>query len=429
MSSTAQDLAITSLAEATLFSHPDDTSYVDGLDDPVRTVAELQKLGPIIRGESLQTGYMMRFGDVILPNILTSPQRLENGVFAALTWEAGRAVYMDPARFSSSALSDISGKNWGHNLSEMDPPIHTKFRMIVQKGFMPKMVASWDADIIRPILKQSFDAIKPKGHADLVRELTAFFPYKIVGAVVGFDPEDIVFVGRAFHNLYQGRLNPETAQQASIDLKSYSKKLIDARRRSPTSDLVSVMTLSEIDDEPIPDETFIGMVIHLMAGGIDTVYRISSNIVHLLLNHPEQFERLKADRTLISSTIEETLRYQGVASMLPRMVMEDTDLLGVHMPKGSIVYVINAAVNRDPARWSDPHTFDISRAPLPHMAFGNGAHSCIGVHLARFELKQYLEHVLDDLPNLRWDPSVKDIPRITGWTIRGTNSLPVVWGA
>jgi len=91
------------------------------------------------------------------------------------------------------------------------------------------------------------------------------------------------------------------------------------------------------------------------------------------------------------------------------------------------VYVINAAVNRDPTRWPNPHTFDISRAPLPHMAFGNGAHSCIGVHLARFELKQYLEHVLDDLPNLQWDPSVKDIPRITGWTIRGTNSLPVVW--
>jgi len=118
MSSTAQDLAITSQAKATLFSHPDDTSYVDGLDDPVRTVAELQKLGPIIRGESLQTGYMMRFGDVILPNMLTSPQRLEHGVFAALTWEAGRAVYMDPARFSSSALSETSGKNWGHGSTD-----------------------------------------------------------------------------------------------------------------------------------------------------------------------------------------------------------------------------------------------------------------------------------------------------------------------
>jgi cytochrome P450 len=429
MSLPAQEPSSMSLADATLFSHPDDTTYVDSLEDPVRSVAELQRFGPIVRGESLKSGHLMRFGEVILPNILVSPQRVESGVFAALTWEAGRAVYMDSSRFSSSALSETSGKNWGHNLSEMDPPIHTKYREIVQRGFLPKRVASWDVDIIRPILEQKFESIKSKGRADLVRELTAFFPYTIVGTVVGFDPEDIVRVGRTFHTLLQSLTNPAAAQQASVDLKGYAKKLIDARRREPKNDLVSVMTSAEINGESIPDETFIGLVIHLMAGGIDTVYRISSNVVHLLLNHPDQFERLKANHALISSTIEETLRYQGVASMLPRQVTEDTELMGVTMPKGSIVYVMNAAINRDATRWPNPHVFDIGRKPLPHMAFGNGPHSCIGMHLARFELGIYLEHLLKDLPNLRWDPNVRSIPKITGWTIRGTNSLPVIWDA
>ncbi|MDX8356411.1 cytochrome P450 [Sphingopyxis terrae] len=408
-----------------LFTHVDDTAFLDSLDDPVRRVAELQEIGPIVVGEPLDGGKAMRFGDLIFPNVMTSPDFLDAGVYAAVSWEAARAVFASPARFSSSANA-AGSVLWGPNLSMMDPPVHTKFRTLLQLGFTPRLVSSWDETILQPTLGAHFDAIKGKGRADLVRELTVFFPYKIVGRVAGFEHRDIGFVADAFHRIMNVNASPEAAMAAGADLRAYAARLIEERRARPTEDLVSVLTRAEVDGNPIPDDVFVGMVIHLMAGGIDTVYRTSSNIVQMLLDNPEQFEMVKADRSLIPAVVEETLRLQGVASMFPRRVMEDTEEQGVRMAKGGVVFVMQAAANRDPTRWSNPHAFDLTRKNIAHMAFGNGPHACIGMHLARTELRHFVTHLLDDLPNLRWDPDVK-APGITGWTIRGTNSLPVVW--
>lgn len=409
-----------------LFSHVDNTEFLDSLDDPVGTVAALQNIGPIVTGESLDGGTMMRFGDVIIPNILTPPAYVETGVYAAVTWDAARSIYSAPARFSSTANAAGSAL-WGPNLSMMDPPDHTKFRNLVQLGFTPRMVKSWDEAILQPTLRKYFDAVKGKGSADLVRELTVFFPYDIVGQVVGFEHRDIGFVANAFHRIANVNNGPEAAMAAGADLRAYTSRLIEARRAQPTGDFVSILAQAEVDGNPIPDETFVGMVIHLMAGGIDTVYRTSSNIIQLLLDNPEQFELLKQDHSLVPAVVEEALRMEGVASMMPRLVMEDTEEFGVPMKKGGVVYVMQAAANRDPSRWENPNKFDIKRpGSAPHMSFGNGPHACIGMHLARTELRHFVQHVLDDLPNLRWNPDVKR-PGVTGWAIRGTNGLPVLW--
>ncbi|MDB5967846.1 MAG: hypothetical protein JWQ90_296 [Hydrocarboniphaga sp.] len=401
--------------------HPDDTAELDRLDDTVRELSSLQQIGPVVKGVGTA------FGRFVLPSIMVSPAHDSKSSFAATTWEAGRVVYMNPEVFSSSVFGETTGQFWGPGIFMMDPPEHTKFRSHMQLGFVPKLVASWDEKIIRPCLARRFANLKQKGRADLVRELTPYFPYDIVGAVVGFDPSDIVYVAQCFKKIQQFNLDPMGAFEAGQGMKAYSLRLIEERRRAPKDDLVSAMTQAEVNGEPIPIENFVAMITHLMQGGIDTVYKMSSNIVQLLLAHPVEFEKLKADRGLIPAAIEEALRYEGVASMMPRIATRDSELLGVPIPKGSIVYVLHAVINRDPSRWLDPHVFNITRQrPMAHMAFGNGAHTCIGMHLARLEIARFLERMLDDLPNLRWDPSVPT-PKITGWTIRGVLSLPVRW--
>lgn len=413
--------------EHSLFTHPDDTSFIDGLDDPIRTLAALQDLGPIVRGEALNGGTMLRFGDFIVPNLMSPPSAARIGSFAATTWEAAQKVYADSKTFSSSANSQGSGKNWGRNISEMDPPEHTAYRTAMQRGFVPRLVTEWEKTIILPVMSKWFARISGRGRADLVRDLNVYFPYEIVGTIAGFDPAGIGFVADAFHKMHQAFLHPAAATQASIDLKRYAGELVDARRGAPKSDVVSALVQSEVNGEPIDQETLVGMTIHLLQGGIDTVFRMSSNLVHLLLDHPDQFEKVKQDPSLIPALIEEGLRYEGVASMMSRLVMHDTNLMGVDMPAGSLVFLLHPVVNRDPARWDDPHRFDIERPRRAHMAFGYGAHSCIGMHLARFELAKYVEFLISELPNLRWDPDAPERPRVTGWLIRGSNNAPVVW--
>lgn len=412
-----------------MFSHPDDTTWVDGRADPIADVRNLQFAhGPIVRGVSIDGGRAMQFGDIVLPNITVLPQRLENGVFAALTWDAGQAIFGNQAVYSASVFHETTGALWGRGIFEMDGDEHATFRRHMQAGLMPRLVKSWEESIILPVLDRHFKRLKPRGQADLVRELNAFYPYDIIGQVVGYNPDDIRFVAGQFLKMHRMNVDPAGAFEASAKLKAYSKALIEKRRQEPRDDMVSAIAGSEVAGAEIPEEIFIAMVTHLMQGGIDTVYRLSSNLMSMLLDHPDQFEMLRERRELIPRAVEEALRHQGVPAMLPRVALADNEVLGVHIPKGSIVFNVFAAVNRDPSRWEDPDKFDILRQPKANMAFGYGPHACIGLHLARFEIARYMEHILDHMPNLRWDPAIAaNPPRITGWGIRGTNSLPVVW--
>jgi cytochrome P450 len=146
-----------------------------------------------------------------------------------------------------------------------------------------------------------------------------------------------------------------------------------------------------------------------------------------LLSHPDQFARLREDRSLIPAAIEECIRYQGIGNLIVRQAIEDTEVCGTAIPKGAVMFLMHGVTNRDPHRWSRPDAFDISRPSQPHIQFGNGPHACIGQHLARFMLARYVEHLIDDLPGLRWASDLDAPPKITGWTQRTPLTLPVEW--
>jgi cytochrome P450 len=298
----------------------------------------------------------------------------------------------------------------------------------MQLGFSPRLVKSYEDSIIRPVIARRFAEIKGKGRADLVRELNAFYPYEIIGSIVGFDPADVGFVADCFTKIFRVNVDRDTAAEAGVALRAYSRRLIEARRAQPKDDIVSGMLEAEVDGEAIDEEHLIAMVNHLMAGGIDTTYKQTGNTVHLLLEHPDQFELLRKDRDLIPRFVDEALRYEGIGGIIARQAAEDTNLQGTDIPRGGIVFIMHPVVNRDPARWADPDVLNVLRETKAQMQFSNGAHSCIGQHIARFMLATYISHLITALPGLRWDPE-KPRPRITGWTQRTPLSLPVVWDA
>jgi cytochrome P450 len=145
-----------------------------------------------------------------------------------------------------------------------------------------------------------------------------------------------------------------------------------------------------------------------------------------LLGDPDQLDRLRADRALLEPAIEEGLRWEQPLSAVTRVATRDAELGGVAVPAGSFVHAAIGAANHDPSRWDDPDRFDISRPEHPHVTFGGGAHFCIGVHLARMEMKSALDAVLDQLPGLRFDPD-EPTPHITGLTFRMPTAVPVAW--
>jgi cytochrome P450 len=191
------------------------------------------------------------------------------------------------------------------------------------------------------------------------------------------------------------------------------------------------MSVAEVVDDDgerhrLDDGEILAFARLLLTAGAGTTYRGLGSLLVALLSDPEQLDRVRDDRALVEPAIEEGLRFEQPLSAVTRLAMRDCELGDVAIPAGSFVHAGIGAANHDPARWEDPDRFDVGRRPLPHATFGGGAHFCIGVHLARMEIRAALETVLDRLPGVRFDPDAP-VPHVTGLTFRMPTAVPVVW--
>ena len=166
----------------------------------------------------------------------------------------------------------------------------------------------------------------------------------------------------------------------------------------------------------------------LLPAGDETTFRSTGNLLYLLLAQPDQLESVRADRSLIPQAIEEALRLETPLLTITRLATRDTEIGGVAVPQGSTIMLMLAAANREETRYELPDHFDVTRdSPTPHMSFGHGPHVCLGIHLARVEMRVALNLLLDRLPDLRLDPSADD-PHIRGQVFRSPTSIPVLFG-
>jgi cytochrome P450 len=308
----------------------------------------------------------------------------------------------------------------------MDNPEHGRWRKIFQKIFLPQYVKLWGETIVDPVVHKLMDKFVNTGRADLVEQFTLLYPFEVIYRQLDLPASDV----RTFQRLAIGQtdyMHIDKAQEASRKLGEYFTALVEERRRNPGDDLVSLLANTEVDGDYLPPLVLISFLRQLMNAAGDTTYRGTSVLLTALLEHPDQLDAIRADRKLIPAAIEEALRWDGPVAVQLRMAKQDVVLGGVEIPAGSLLDVVAGAANRDPAIFPNPDRFDIFRERKAHFSFSRGPHICVGQHLARVEMTRALHAVLDNLPNLRFDPD-KPRPEIRGAMMRVPKHLHVRFG-
>ncbi|MQY20150.1 Cytochrome P450 107B1 [Nocardia sp. RB20] len=357
------------------------------------------------------------------------PHADDAAVFFVYGYDDILEVLRDGRTYSSAhiidmLMGDIMGK---HIILGMDDPEHRRYRALVSTAFRQKALANWEERLIEPVADELIDRFADRGRADLVTEFTFPFPTLVTAGMLGLPREDLRRFQRWSIAILGFHTNRERAIVASQEVKEYLAEILAERRREPREDLISDLSRAELDGEKLSDEEIFSFLRLLLPAGIETTYRSTGNMLYSLLSRPDQLQALRENRALVPRAVEESIRYETPLLNITRMATTSTVLHDVPIPQGSTVMLMLAAANRDESRWHDPDDFDIFRAPRPHMSFGQGSHNCLGIHLARTEMRLALEKLLDKLPNLRLDPEADD-PHIRGQVFRSPTALPVLFG-
>jgi cytochrome P450 len=313
-----------------------------------------------------------------------------------------------------------------------DPPDHSRLRSLVNKAFTPKAVADLEQRIAQ-VVDDRLDRLAPKGRMDLLGDFAYPVPALIICELLGVPSGDHPFItahapalaARLDPSIFRSAATIAAADNATDELARYLTNLTDERRRTPRDDLLSALIAAQDGTDRLSHDELVTMAIFLLIAGHETTANLLGNGVFALLRHPDQLQRLRDDRSLDHTAIEELLRYDGPVQMAERITLDDVEICGNHIPKGRIIALCIAAANRDLAVFAEPEQLDVGRTPNPHLAFGSGAHFCIGAPLARMEARIMLRALLERLPELaladtktRWRPS---------FTIRGLHQLDLRW--
>jgi len=345
-------------------------------------------------------------------------------MFSVTTFADVEAVLRDGQRFSSSINAEHIGQYMGELILAMDGQEHRSYRNLVAHAFRASALERWDEALVRPTINRLLDGIAPLGRADLVETITSQYPVQVICGLVGVPLEDSAQFHQWAEEINTGPLHPEVGMAASRAMREYLAPIVEDRRTNPRHDLISDLVHAEIDGEHLTDEKIYGFLRLLLPAGAETTFRVMGNALTALVTHPELMARVRADRSLLPAVIEETLRWETSVTQVSRVAATDTEVGGCPIPKGAAVSVITASANHDEGRYDHADEFDIDRPVQNHLAFGTGQHQCLGMHLARLELRVGLDLILERLPNLRLDPD-QPPPVIAGLAFRGPLSLPV----
>ena len=337
-------------------------------------------------------------------------------------------VLGDEQTFSARCNQEGMGPYMGEILLGKDGEEHASYRALVSQAFRPAALERWEMDRIRPTIRRLLDRIAPLGRADLVRDVTAPYATRVIASIIGIPAEDHERFRTWALQISAGPLDPEAGRAASEAMRAYLAPIVENRRQRPRSDLVSEMVRARIHGARLDDEHIYGFLRLLLPAGAETTSRQMGILLLALLQHPEELERLRGDGARMAAAIEETLRWESSTPMIQRVATRDTEIAGVPIEKDTRVYLALGSANRDEGDAPGcPHLerWDPDRPAGPaHLTFGWGRHLCLGMHLARLELRVGLEAVLERLPGLRLDPD-EPAPVLRGTAFRGPPRLPV----
>ncbi len=330
-----------------------------------------------------------------------------------------------PARYRDKAV-DNSLLVLG-NLGFADPPKHTRLKKPISRAFLPGTVAQLRPRI-EDIVNDLIDAFPESGEIDLLSAFALPLPLIAICEYLGIPVEDRPLFQEWSYILSQDPFQHAEAElkAASQDFADYFTKLVAERRTDLRNDLLSEIIRAR-DAEVFSEQELLSTILLLIIAGHKTVANMVANGTALLLRHPEQLAMLRADPGLIPSAIEEILRYEGSAAWASlRVAAEDMRLGGVDIPKGSFVHLSLSAAGHDPKVYDDPDRFDVTRSPNRHLAFGHGAHFCIGAPLARLQGEIAFSTLLRRLPEFELAVPEKELSWLADSSLsRGLDALPI----
>jgi cholest-4-en-3-one 26-monooxygenase len=358
------------------------------------------------------------------------------GFWAVTGYEDCNTVNRDYGLFSSHAkgtfLWDMDDEQLLQQqlvMLNMDPPIHTRYRRLVNKGFTPRVINQLH-DRIHAATDGIINDVIEAGRADFVTQISAELPLVVIAELLGVPNEDR---HRMFDwsNQMIGNEDPEyqgaedIAQVASMELYAYASQLFATKRIDPQEDLMSVLTGVELEGERLSDLELELFFLLLTVAGNETTRNLISGAMVAFFNNPDQWELLQKDRSLLPSAIEEMLRYVTPVMNFRRQSTAATELSGQAIGADEKVVFFHVSANRDETVFENPQKFDITRKPNPHIAFGGGGpHFCLGANLARMEIRVMFEHLLDRMPDIHLDG---ELERLQSSFINGVKHIPVAF--
>ena len=379
--------------------------------------------------------------------------QLSEVMFLVLSYDLCAQATGDVETFSNNFQGTLSGamaedgdvaailaEGWPQvdTLLTADPPVHTRFRKLVNLAFSMKRVAAIEEDM-RGVVIELIEKMAAKGEADFVRDFGIPLPVAMIASQIGMTNDDLDKVKRwsdAFVDRL-GRMIPKERElecaREVVEFQHFVKAKIDERRANRTEDLLSDLVYAEVDGErPLEDAEILSIMQQLMVAGNETTTSALAGGLLQLIENPDQMAKAVAavdegNERAIINLVEEVLRTESPTAGMWRMVLRDAELGGVKIPKGAMVQLRYAAANRDPAKYPDPDRFDMERANArSHLAFGKGIHMCVGNMLSRKEMAVAYSELLSRLTGFRvaeghtpsWPPNM---------LLRGLTTLPITF--
>lgn len=328
------------------------------------------------------------------------------GFWVVSRWADVRAVQRDGVTFSSdrggirerggTALKDE--RTAGRMLNQTDDPQHHRLRTIVNRGFTPPAVAALETQV-RTRIDDLLDRLETRSSSASVEFVHGFareLPAEVICMVLGIRQEDRPQLLDTLDEGIEADSPSILSADAMREIRTYATALIEDKRRAPDDAIMSVIINAHHDDgSQLDDQELVAFFALLFPAGAETTKNSLSGAVKAFVDHPQEFARLRADRSLIATAVEEIVRWTTPSIYKRRTASTDTELAGVPIAAGEKVTIWEMSANRDERTFAEPFRFDVGRSPNPHAGFGWGVHFCLGASLARLEIKLTLEALVD----------------------------------
>ncbi|MFF4772052.1 cytochrome P450 [Microtetraspora fusca] len=384
---------------------------------PYGVYSDLRENDPVSFFEPTGQWLIARHADV---NALLRDRRLGRSYLHVASHEA----------FGREPEPEFQGPFWRvvrAGMLDVEPPVHTRLRRLVSKAFTPRMVEALRPRV-RKIARELVDGLVERGGGDLLAEVAEPLPVTVIAEMLGVPEADRHLLrpwSADICGMYE--LNPSldaqhTAVRAAEEFAEYLRELARARKEQPGDDLISALAQVVDDGDRLTEDELIGTCVLLLNAGHEATVNVTGNGWWSLFRNPGELERLRNDRSLMPTAIEELLRWDTPLQMFERWVLEDIEVGGVTIPRGVEIGLLFGSANRDPEVFPDPDRLDVGRVDNPHISFGAGIHFCLGAPLARVELVESFSALLDTAKTIElveepvWKP---------GYIIRGLESLKV----